>query len=98
MRFFSGHITAPAETFTSGYVRETGTGYQPVSISIIPVHISTIDVTSFDRLRGLENFAFQEDALAGPALYICSAAWSRHGLKCTPHATNDSPSVSHGNR
>ncbi len=30
-----GHITAPAETFTSGYVRETSTGYQPVADSAV---------------------------------------------------------------
>jgi hypothetical protein len=30
-----GHITAPAETFTSGYVRETSTGYQPVPDSAV---------------------------------------------------------------
>ena len=30
-----GHITTPAETFTSGYVRETGTGYQPVPDSAV---------------------------------------------------------------
>ena len=30
-----GHITAPPETFTSGYVRETSTGYQPVPDSAV---------------------------------------------------------------
>ena len=30
-----GHITPPAETFTSGYVRETASGYQPVPDSAV---------------------------------------------------------------
>jgi DNA repair protein RadC len=35
VRSYRGHVSPPAETFTSGYVRETSNGYQPVPDSAV---------------------------------------------------------------